>query len=68
MQATSKCCGTCKYFQVAEYEPDEPTEEAKYGACTWDTFFPLPESLRYGTREKTGMYEDEGKTCQQWKR
>lgn len=61
-----KSCGTCKWFDaslggaVSTMEEDEDGEIL--GHCTWPADR-LPWSLRYGNRERIGVYATEGADC-----
>jgi hypothetical protein len=59
-----KRCETCKWWNELYPEPNDPLED-RLGNCEWPAEL-LPYSLRYGNRERTGVYGHEGTLCPQW--
>lgn len=61
-------CSTCAWFGREDwYQGDGPDENGDYGLgfCEWPADR-LPWSLRYGNRERMGVYANQGETCSCW--
>lgn len=62
-----KSCRTCRWYNTKDYwlKPVEECEDDDLGACEWPAER-LPESLRYGARERVLMEPAEGTDCPCW--
>jgi len=59
-------CATCKYFVLIDHPSvnDGDSDEGLYGLCDW-SYKNLPYSLRYASRERTGVYSETLIECSQ---
>jgi hypothetical protein len=60
-------CKTCKWFDPTYYGTiyADDDESEQVGACDWPAER-LPYSLRWGNRERVGVYPLEGESCPTW--